>query len=54
MIIERVEAIPYRIPMRKPLHFASGAVHHMDNVLLRLITDTGIVGVADVPPRPYT
>jgi L-alanine-DL-glutamate epimerase-like enolase superfamily enzyme len=54
VIIERVEAIPYRIPMRKPLHFASGAVHQMDNVLLRLTTDTGIVGVADVPPRPYT
>ena len=54
MIIERVEAIPYRIPMRKPLHFASGAVHHMDNVLVRLTTDTGIVGVADIPPRPYT
>jgi L-alanine-DL-glutamate epimerase-like enolase superfamily enzyme len=54
MIIERVEAIPYRIAMRKPLAFASGSLTHMDHVLLKVTTDTGIVGVADVPPRPYT
>jgi L-alanine-DL-glutamate epimerase-like enolase superfamily enzyme len=54
LIITRVEAIPYRIPMRKPLHFASGAVHCIDHVLIRLTTDDGHVGVADIPPRPYT
>ncbi|WP_442575344.1 mandelate racemase/muconate lactonizing enzyme family protein [Microbacterium sp. F51-2R] len=54
MIIDRVEAIPYRIPMRKPLHFASGDLAEMEHVLLRLTTSDGVVGVADVPPRPYT
>jgi L-alanine-DL-glutamate epimerase-like enolase superfamily enzyme len=54
LIITRVEAIPYRIPMRKPLHFASGDVHHIEHVLVRLTTDEGTVGVADIPPRPYT
>ncbi|GAA0990929.1 mandelate racemase/muconate lactonizing enzyme family protein [Subtercola frigoramans] len=54
MIIDRIEAIPYSIPMAKPLHFASGSVTKIDHVLLRMTTDTGIVGVADVPPRPYT
>jgi len=54
MKVERVEAIPYRLPMRKPLFFASGAVHNVDHVLIRLTTDDGIVGVADIPPRPYT
>lgn len=54
MIIDCVEAIPYTIPMRKPLHFASGAVHEMEHVLLRVGTTDGIVGVADIPPRPYT
>jgi L-alanine-DL-glutamate epimerase-like enolase superfamily enzyme len=54
VIIDRVEAIPYRIGMRKPLHFASGQVDEMDHVLLRLGTSEGIVGVADIPPRPYT
>jgi len=54
LIITRVEAIPYRIPMRKPLHFASGDVHNVEHVLVRLTTDEGLVGTADIPPRPYT
>ncbi|MGA1838228.1 enolase C-terminal domain-like protein [Herbiconiux sp. 11R-BC] len=54
MKIQRVEAIPYTIPMKKPLHFASGSVHQIDHVLVRLTTDDGLVGVADIPPRPYT
>lgn len=54
MIIDRVEAIPYRLAMTKPLAFASGSLAYMDHVLLRLTTDDGIVGVADIPPRPYT
>lgn len=54
MRIDLVEAIPYRIPMTKPLRFASGAVDFVDHVLLRIHTDSGVVGVADIPPRPYT
>ncbi|WP_040167393.1 mandelate racemase/muconate lactonizing enzyme family protein [Microbacterium gorillae] len=54
MKITEVEAIPYRIPMRKALHFASGEVHAIEHVLLRLTTDEGLVGTADIPPRPYT
>lgn len=54
MKIQTVEAIPYEIPMRKPLMFASGQMDKADHVLLRITTDDGIVGVADVPPRPYT
>ncbi len=54
MIIDSVEAIPYRIPMRKPLEFASGRVDEIEHVLLRVRTSDGIVGIADIPPRPYT
>ena len=54
MKITRVEAIPYRIPYRKPLRFASGEVHAADHVLVRVHTDDGVVGVADAPPRPFT
>jgi L-alanine-DL-glutamate epimerase-like enolase superfamily enzyme len=54
MIIERIETIPYAIPFRKPMKFASGQVDVAEHVLLRVTTDTGITGVADVPPRPYT
>lgn len=54
MKISRVEAIPYAIPYRKPLRFASGEVHVAEHVLVRVHTDDGVVGVADAPPRPFT
>nr|BAD11152.1 cis,cis-muconate cycloisomerase [Arthrobacter sp. BA-5-17] len=54
MKIERIEAIPYSIPYAKPLKFASGQVTEADHVLIRIHTDTGLVGTADTPPRPYT
>jgi L-Ala-D/L-Glu epimerase len=52
--IVAVEAIPFAIPYRKPLRFASGEVHVADHVLVRVHTDDGVVGVAEAPPRPYT
>lgn len=52
--IARVEAIPYAIPYRKPLHFASGEIHVATHVLVRLTTEDGVIGVADAPPRPFT
>ncbi|NYI71794.1 L-alanine-DL-glutamate epimerase-like enolase superfamily enzyme [Naumannella cuiyingiana] len=54
MIIDAVEAIPYRIDYRKPLRFASGEAHTADHVLVRVRTSDGVIGVADAPPRPYT
>ena len=54
MIIDRVETIPYSIPFEHPIAFASGAVTTADHVLLRVYTDTGAIGIADIPPRPYT
>ena len=50
MKIERIEAIPYEIPYLRPLKFASGEVTAADHVLLRIHTDTGIIGQADIPP----
>jgi L-alanine-DL-glutamate epimerase-like enolase superfamily enzyme len=54
MKIVRIEAIPFAIPYRKPLRFASGEVHSADHVLVRVHSDDGVVGVAEAPPRPYT
>ncbi|RRO20697.1 enolase [Saccharopolyspora rhizosphaerae] len=54
MKITRVEAIPFAIPYRKPLRFASGEVHAAEHVLVRVHTDDGVVGVAEAPPRPFT
>lgn len=54
MKIEKIEAIPFAIPYRKPLRFASGEVHTAEHVLVRVHTDDGVVGVAEAPPRPFT
>ena len=54
MKITDVEAIPFAIPYRKPLRFASGEVHAAEHVLVRVRTDDGVVGVAEAPPRPFT
>lgn len=54
MKITKIEAIPFAIPYRKPLRFASGEVHTAQHVLVRVHTDDGVVGVAEAPPRPFT
>ncbi|WP_019810863.1 mandelate racemase/muconate lactonizing enzyme family protein [Saccharomonospora halophila] len=54
MKITRVEAIPFAIPYRKPLRFASGEVSAAEHVLVRVHTEDGIIGVAEAPPRPFT
>ncbi|MBD0022289.1 enolase [Gordonia pseudamarae] len=54
MKITAIEAIPFAIPYRKPLRFASGEVHVAEHVLVRVHTDDGVVGVAEAPPRPFT
>jgi L-Ala-D/L-Glu epimerase / N-acetyl-D-glutamate racemase len=54
MKITRVEAIPFVIPYRKPLRFASGEITAAEHVLVRVHTDEGLTGVAEAPPRPYT
>ena len=53
MKIEDVEAIPYQIPFRKPLKFASGQITHTEHVLIRIRTSDGFIGIADAPARPY-
>jgi L-alanine-DL-glutamate epimerase-like enolase superfamily enzyme len=52
--ITGIDAIPFSIPYRKPLRFASGEVHAAEHVLVRVHTDDGFVGIAEAPPRPFT
>ncbi|GEL24796.1 muconate cycloisomerase [Pseudonocardia sulfidoxydans NBRC 16205] len=54
MKISKIEAIPFAIPYRKPLRFASGSVSDAEHVLVRVHTDDGLVGTAEAPPRPFT
>ena len=44
MKVTRIEAIPFAIPYRKPLRFASGEVTTAEHVLVRVHTDDGVVG----------
>jgi L-alanine-DL-glutamate epimerase-like enolase superfamily enzyme len=52
--IVRVEAIPFRLRYRRPAAFASGGITIADNVLVRVHSDSGQVGIAEAQPRPYT
>lgn len=52
--IVSIQAIPYAIPYCKPLKFASGSIEVADNVLIQVVTESGIIGIGEAPPRPYT
>ncbi|WIX81670.1 enolase C-terminal domain-like protein [Amycolatopsis carbonis] len=54
MKVTEIEAIPFAIPYRKPLRFASGEVDTAAHILVRVHTDEGLVGIAEAPPRPFT
>ena len=54
MRITDVDAIPYRLPVRRVARFASGSVERADHVLVRVHTDEGLIGQAEAQPRPYT
>ena len=54
MKISKIETIPFAIPYRKPLRFASGEITAAEHVLVRVHTESGLVGTAEAPPRPFT
>ena len=49
-----VEAIPVRLPLARPIGFASGTITTADNVLVRVHSDAGVIGSAEAQARPYT
>jgi L-alanine-DL-glutamate epimerase-like enolase superfamily enzyme len=51
MKITGIEAIPFRIPLIQPEHFATGSIVSLEHVLVRILTDQGLIGQAEVPPR---
>jgi L-alanine-DL-glutamate epimerase-like enolase superfamily enzyme len=52
MKITRIEAIPFAIPMRHVVKFATGQLARIEHVLVRIETDQGLVGCAEAPARP--
>lgn len=52
LVIRRVEAIPYVIPLARPIAWARGMMTDVDNVLVRVTLSDGTQGIADAPSRP--
>ncbi len=52
MKITKVEALPFRIPMKKATVWARGKQDAAEHVLVKVHTDEGITGFAEAPPRP--
>lgn len=53
MKIEKIEAIPFRIPLKKASRWgAHGKRDAQEHVLVRVYTDSGAVGTAEAPARP--
>jgi L-Ala-D/L-Glu epimerase len=52
MKITAIETVPYSIPYRHPLAFATGVLRSADHVLIRVHTEDGLVGVGEAVARP--
>lgn len=51
--IAEIQTIPFRLPMAGALSWGQASrLDTLEHVLVRLITDTGHVGLAEAPPRP--
>jgi L-Ala-D/L-Glu epimerase len=53
MQIERVECIPFTLPLTHPVRYAGGVLAVTEHVLVQLHTDEGLVGRAEAPSRPF-
>ncbi|MEU0469389.1 mandelate racemase/muconate lactonizing enzyme family protein [Amycolatopsis thermoflava] len=54
MKIEKIEAIPFTIPLKSPTGFSHATIADAEHVLIRVRTDDGLVGQAEAPARPFT
>jgi L-alanine-DL-glutamate epimerase-like enolase superfamily enzyme len=52
MKITKIEALPFRIPLKKPTEWARGIQDAAEHILVKVYTDDGLVGLAEAPPRP--
>jgi L-alanine-DL-glutamate epimerase-like enolase superfamily enzyme len=53
MKVVRIEATAIRIPFPRARKFTGHTLTHTDNVLLKLTTDEGLVGIGEAMARPY-
>lgn len=50
MRIERVEIIPLEVPYHRPISISAGTISAAKNVLLKIYTEEGIIGLGEVSP----
>ena len=46
-VIDRIETIPFRIPLTSPVAFATGLLEAAEHVLVRVVDSDGAVGLAE-------
>lgn len=52
LAVQAIEAIPVAIPLLRPIKWARGEIHTVDNVLIVVTLSDGTQGIAYAPPRP--
>jgi L-alanine-DL-glutamate epimerase-like enolase superfamily enzyme len=52
LTLRSIEAIPYVVPLVRPIAWARGRMSAVDNVLVRVTLSDGTQGIADAPARP--
>ena len=50
MRITRVEAIPISVPYARPIVVSLGVQINADNIVIKIFTDEGFVGIGEVSP----
>lgn len=52
LTVKSIDAIPVAIPLLRPIKWARGEIHTIDNVIIVITLNDGTQGIADAPPRP--
>jgi L-alanine-DL-glutamate epimerase-like enolase superfamily enzyme len=50
MLIKEIEAVPVKVPLDAPYVYARGSMTAFETVIVRLLTDDGIVGYGESAP----
>jgi L-alanine-DL-glutamate epimerase-like enolase superfamily enzyme len=51
-LIQTIEAFPLNLPLHEPFSIATGAQHAVQNVLVKITLENGLVGIGEAAPFP--
>jgi len=52
MIVKEIRTTPFRIPLQNAFGFATGTIVAAEHILVEVLTEDGVIGVAEAIPRP--